>query len=210
MASLSDFLPYVLPYVAGCSRPLAELHIRNVLMDFCAWAPIAQQVLDPITVIQGVRDYDFETEAGTFVTSVREVTFLGRPLAIYKLGDPQIDYTGQAAGPPSGIVLNANNAFSLNITPEATSMGALRMVVATKPGPQAQQVADLLLNDYGYEIGQGVVARLMKIPGQAFSAPGAAFAYEAPYLKARNDARIRAEASFGAAQTRVRPRRFGT
>jgi len=210
MATLSDFLPHVLPYVPGCSRPLAELHIRNVLMDFCTWAPVVQQTLDPLTVVQDVRDYDFETDVGTVVTHVLEVKYRGRDIDIYKAGDPRIDRTGQRVEPPSGIILNANNAFSLNATPDTTVIGALQLLVATKPGPRAQQVADLLLNDYGYEIGQGAVARLMKVPGQTFSAPGAAYAYEAPYLKARTDARIRAEASFGGAQTRVRSRRFGT
>lgn len=209
MASLSDFLPQVLPYVAGCSRPLAELHIRNVLMDFCSFAPVVQQVLDPVTVVQGVRDYDFETDPGTVVSDVRDVKFLGRPLAVYKLGDPQVDQSGLAVGPPSGILLNASNGFSLNITPTDTAVGALQVVVATKPTPQAQSVADILLNDYGYEIGQGVVARLLKIPGQTFSNPGAAFAYEGVYLAARTNARIRAESSFGSPSSRVRPRRFG-
>ncbi len=196
--------------MAGCSRPLAELHIRNVLMDFCTWAPIAQQTLDPVTVVQGVRDYDFETEAAAVVTRVLEVKYHGRDLAIYKAGDPQVDRTGQVVGPPSGIILNASNGYSLNITPAVTDQRALQLLVATKPGPQAQQIDDLLLTDYGYEIGQGVAARLMKIPGHPFSAPALAPTYEATYLKARTDARIRAEASFGGAQTRVRSRRFGT
>ncbi len=30
MAYLSDFLPYVLPYLPGCSTPLAELPIRQI------------------------------------------------------------------------------------------------------------------------------------------------------------------------------------
>lgn len=209
MAAISDFMQYVLPYVPGCTYPLAELHIRNICIDFCTHAPIVQEQLDPINLIKGQREYDLDTAAGTVTTIVLQAKYQGRDLDICKIGDTTFDYTDDQFGAPTGIMQAAGNLFTLNIKPIANERAALSLIVATKPTAQAPTVADVLLNDYAYEIGQGAVARLLKIPGQPFSNPATSIAYEATYTTARTAARIRAESSFGAASSRVKPRRFG-
>ncbi|MET3135215.1 hypothetical protein AAKU55_005523 [Oxalobacteraceae bacterium GrIS 1.11] len=208
MAAIADFLPHVLPYVRGCSFPLAELHVRNVCIDFCANAPIVQANIDPFDALAGCAEYDIDTPYGTETTLILGAWFEGRHLAILKTGDRDSSGFESATGAPTGLQQAAGNTFRLDIAPAVNSVKAITMRVATKPTRNAGAVADVLLNDYAYEIGQGVVARLMKIPGFHFSDPGNAGAYEAVYLLARNSARIRAMQSFGTAPTRIKPRRF--
>lgn len=208
MASLSDFLPHVLPYVPGCSVPLALQHVRNVCIDFCSKAPIAQAELDPIDVTAGEAQYDIETPMGTDVSLILVASWKGQPLEVLAAGKPSLLAANRPSGTPNGLQQAADNVFTLNATPTEDHPGAIALLVSTKPKRNAMNVADVLLNDYAYEIGLGVVGRLVVLPGQPFSAPGNAAYYNGVYERARTDARIEAERSFGASSNRVRPRAF--
>lgn len=208
MAALSDFMPYVLPYVAGCTYPLAELHIRNICIDFCTHAPIVQERPDPIDVVAGQIVYDIDTASGTVPTLIIEAAYALRPLEIIKQGDMNFEAAHQQQGQPFRIMQAAEAQLTLDYTPAWDSPAALSLLVATKPTRTAQNVADVLFNDYAYEIGQGVVGRLLLMPGHEWSNPAFAQAYTATYERARTEARIRAEASFGQTSTRARHRRF--
>jgi hypothetical protein len=208
MAALSDFMPYVLPYVQGCTYPLAELHIRNICIDFCTHAPIVQERPDPIDVVAGQIEYDIDTASYTAATLILEAAYQLRPLAILKVGDINFEQAHQYQGEPRALMQSAQPTFTLDHTPAVDAPGAITMLVATKPTRMATNVADLLLNDYGFEIGQGVVGRLMMIPGHEWTNPAIAGAYTQIYERARTEARIRAEASFGQTGSRVMSRRF--
>jgi hypothetical protein len=204
MASLAEFMPHVLPLVPGCPEPLAEMTLRGVLIDFCTFAPVAQEVLDPIDVIAGQPQYDIDLLYGVNATVILEAYFQGQRMQVIHNDD---DERGREAAP---FVLRqaADNTFTLYPTPTETLPGAITLRVATRPSPMASQISDVLLADYGYEIGCGTAARLMLIPNQPFSNPALAPTYQAIYVAARTNARIRAESSFGMAQIRVRPRPF--
>lgn len=208
MASLSDFMPHVLPYVVGCTYPLAELHIRNICIDFCTHAPIAQATLDPLDVIAGQIEYDIDTPSQTDATLILAANYRGRELAIVKTGDRNFLASREQPGEPSALMQAPGNVFQLDLMPSFDAIGAITMQIATKPTRTAMNVDDVLL-EYAYEIGQGVVGRLLLMPGHEFSNPAIAMAYTSTYNLARTDARIRADRSFGAAPTRVRPRSFG-
>jgi len=214
MASLSDFLPYVLPFVDGCSEPMAEQHIRDICIDFCAHSGVVQFSVDPIDVVQGQVDYDIDTPIGTVTHLIHEAWFQWRPLGVFKTGDianrPELYFPqpGSAGGTPVAIKQGPDNTFKLDIAPAESIPGAIVLLVSTKPTRKAATVDDLLLSDYAYEIGQGVAARLMRIPKKEFSDPASSMACEQIYQLARATARIRAEQSFGRTTSRVRPRRF--
>lgn len=208
MATFADFLAHVLPYVGGCSIPLAELHLRGICGDFCSHAPIVQLTLDPIDLVAGQVEYDVDVPNGTDVALILDASYHGRALGCMKTGDAPLTAAPRIAA-PSAYRQGSGNAFTLDAAPAADEPGVLVLQVATKPSKNTRQVADILLNDYGYEIGMGAVGRLMMIPGHPFSNPGLAPVYTATYLKARTEARIRAESSFGRSSTRVRPRPFG-
>lgn len=208
MATLSDFLPHVLPYVPGCSNPLAEQHLRDICIDFCTHAPIVQELLDPINARAGVAEYDIDTRSGTQVTLILEASYLG--LRLGALHSEALSRTTGAipSGTPSAYMQAASSTLTLNAAPPHDAAQAIRLLVATRPKRTASNVDDVLLNDYGYQIGQGAVGRLLMIPGHPFSDPRNAFAYTANYSTARTEARIRAERSFGQTGLRVRPRPF--
>lgn len=206
MANLSDFMARVLPYAKGCSYPLAEQHIRDICIDFCTKAPVVQVQLDPISAVTGQADYDLDPPSGTAVTLILEAWYQGCELATFKSGDG----VGLVAQPgwPSAYKQSGEAIFSLNFAPQADATDAIRLLVATKPTRKAATVADILINDYSHEIGIGVCSRLLKMPGFDFFNPALAIDFKNEYEVARTEARIRAEASFGRAQTCAKPRRF--
>jgi hypothetical protein len=206
MANLSDFMPRVLPYVVGCSYPLAEMHVRDICIDFCTHAPVVQVALDPISAVANQPDYDFESPSGSVVTLILEAWFQGVPLTTYKTGD--VIGINVTSGVPTAIKQSSDAKFTFNYVPNYDVVDAITMNVATKPSRKTMTVADTLLDDYGYEIGLGVASRLMLIPGQTFTNIQMAMQFKAEYEMKRADARIRAEASFGLAASFVRPRRF--
>ena len=206
MANLSDFMPHILPYVAGCSYPLAEQHLRNICIDFCMKAPIVQVSLDPVSVVANQREYDLEAPTGSVVHLILEAWFQGVPLSIYKTRDDL--GINIATGMPTAIKQSAEQIFTLNYAPGYSVQDAITMNVSTKPAPNSTTVDDVLLNDYSYAIAMGTVSRLMMLPRQDFTDPVAAMTYLKTYEIERAEARIRAEASFGQVTSYVRPRSF--
>lgn len=204
MATLAEFLPHLLPLVPGCPQPLAELTLRGVLLDFCTHAPVVQQVLDPVDVVAGQAQYDFDLLYGVNVTEVLEAYYQNAPVSILRRDSDQRE-PGTA---PYALRQASDNTFTLVPTPMTDAPAALVLRVATRPSRLAGSVDDLLLNDYGYEIGCGAAARLQLTPGQPFTNPQLAIINQQIYTQARTTARIRAEAAFGRSANRVQPRRF--
>lgn len=208
MAMLADFLPWVLPYVSGCSSPLAEQQIRFICIDFCSHAPLVQLTLDPMDAIMGQTEYEIETPTGMETTLIRQAFFRGRALLVSNGRDRTALPQSMPPGEPACLQQQAGNGFELDRPPGQDYLQAIQLRVATKPSRNATTVAEVLLNDYAYPIGLGVVGRLLLMPGQAFSNPPNARTYTEAYLSARTEARIRAEQAFGNAGMQVRPRRF--
>lgn len=217
MNNLSDFLPYVLPSVVGCTDPLAEQTIRDICIDFCTISGVVQVTLDPITIYVGQIDYTMDLPSGTQAHLIIEAWLNSQRLGLFKTGDvisrPELynmSFDGAATniGAPSAIKQAADNSFKLDAASSVRLVNALTLTVSTKPTRKSVRVDSILFNDYAYEIGQGAIARLQKIPGKPWSNAPAAMGSEEIYIRARTDARIRAEASFSQAETRVRPRKF--
>jgi hypothetical protein len=216
MAQLSDFAPYVLPYVPGCPSPLAEQHTRDVCIDFCMRSLIVRLALDPIDAVVGQIENDLDTPNGTLAHTIIEAWYEGRPMGQFKAGDT--NSTAEAfnllfigadisGGTPTAVQLTPNNTFLFDVAPSVASPAGVTMTVSTKPTRTTTTVDDLLFNDYADSIGLGVVSRLMRLPNQPFSSSSWNI-HQAMYESARTSARVRAEKSFGSAATFVRPRRF--
>jgi len=215
MAQLSDFAPYVLPYVPGCPGPLMEQHVRDTCIDFCMRSNIVQLALDPMDATQGVIENDLDTPNGTVAHVIIEAWINGLELGQFKAGDvlsrpeafnEQFAGANKFGGVPRAVQLTPNNTFLVDVAPAFTLPSAITMKVATKPNRTTTTVDDILL-EYADAIGQGAVSRLMRIPGQAFTS-SAWNIHQTSYESERTRARIRAEKSFGRAASYVRPRRF--
>lgn len=213
MAALASFLPYVLPYVPGCPAPLAEQHIRDICIAFCATTLIAQQALDPVSIIAGIADYDLDPPTASRVHLIMRAWFDGdelRSLGPDSAVRPAM-FNQHAEPPPPGRptgFYRIDPAIRLNATPEANAPFGLTTLAAIKPTRTAETVPDILFDDYAFEIGQGAAATLMTVPNQPFTDFAAASSRAALYASAIGPARIRAAKAHGRTTATVRPRPF--
>jgi hypothetical protein len=195
MADFSDFYPYILPSVPGALESLVDQHIRDICLDFCTKTLIVQKTLDPVETEVGVADYDLAPPADMRVHLVLQAWLDRRELSAFNADSPhaQVGLFNAAFndnGYITGLVRNDDLTFTLNAIP--TEVQTITMRAALKPTRDAETVDDLLFNDYAFEIGQGVLSRLMRIPKQPFTDPASAKACEVDYIVARNAALIRA------------------
>jgi hypothetical protein len=210
MSPISEFYPYVLPHAMGCSVPLVEQVIRDICIDFCEHAPIAQEVIDPIDLKTGVVEYDLDVQAGVVVSLILDAKYNGNTMRIGNAGDfpdPRLMHQ-MPVGDPCAVMQLGEAKFVTNLAPATDQKKAIRLLVSTKPTKKATSVADILAADYSYDISLGVLSRLLLMPNQPFSNPALATIYRNDYEIKRTAARIRAEASFGRTSSVIRPRRF--
>jgi hypothetical protein len=204
MANLAEFMPYILPLVPGCPAPLAEMTLRGAAIDFCTYAPVVQQVLDPLDLYAGQAQYDIDVPYGVNVTVILEAYYDGRRMQVLR----QDDDVREGGFAPFALRQAADNTFTVYPTPLIDESAVIILRVATRPTMLASSLDDVLLADYAYEIGAGAAARLMLMPNQLFSNPQLAPTYQTIYVLSRTNARIRAESGFGLSGNRARPRRF--
>jgi hypothetical protein len=217
MVSLSEFMPYVLPSVPGCTDVLAEQYLRDVCIDFCSKTLLIQRDHDPVSVVAGQADYDLDPPTGARVHMVMQAWFERQPLDVVTPDSPgmrpEVFNSGfQGAdtntGNPTKLIQKDDLTFTLERAPSVDSISAVTMRIALKPTRNATDVENILLDDYAYEIGQGAAARLMRIPGQPFTNIQLALAYETTYVTARNTAQARANRSYGRGTQQVQMRRL--
>jgi hypothetical protein len=214
---LTSFLPYVLPYVMGCSEPLALQAVRDTCIRFAEQTLLLQATLDPVMAIPGIRTYDLDADPGAAIHLITQAWFEGDRLRVLYADDPLLPVemfndtfpgADKEPGRPSALLQNDDYTFTLDRAPDERIRGAITIRGVVKPTITATTVPDLLFKDYAFEIGQGAVAYLMNIPAQAFSAPAQADKYEAKYLGAQHQARVRANKSLGRGNLQVKLRRF--
>lgn len=213
MATLADFLPYVLVSVPGCSMPLAEQHIRDTCIDFCSISSVAQHRCDAIDLLPGQIEYDLDTPNGLVAHLILKAWINGQQCSAMTLDDPDVTSqqaaeTANSRGMPSRFLLLPTNAIRLNLAPDVAMPQAFRAIVSLKPSRKSANVPDILLTDYADAIANGAIARLMRLPGQLFSNPNWQ-AYQQLYVASRTNARIRAEQGFSVTGAKILPRRFG-
>lgn len=218
MRQLSVFHPFVLPYVPGCTLPLADQAILSACIEFAADTQIIQkQSVDAVTL--DVQDYDVEVPSQMALTSVLRVFFKNRRLAPVSLQN--VDDGDAVRGlefanaelprqdPQLYFMRDANEAvISLYPVPAKTEANALTVRAAFEPTRNATSVEDVLFDSYAESIAHGAVARLLSMPGQPFTNPDMAMYCARQFSDAKGSAASQARSGQVAVSSRVRPVRF--
>lgn len=183
MAAYDDFLPYVLPDTPGCPEVTAIQAIRSSAIDFCERSLILQRDHDPVTVVKGIIDYDFDPPlANTLVTKLMRAWFERDEVEIVApdmVGDVTVYNALFAnANPMTGktmqIIQKDERTFSVLPKPDKTYQNALTMRVALKPTRASTTCEDVLFEDYAEFIAHGAKARLCMTPGKSYTNPDVA------------------------------------
>lgn len=183
MASYDAFLPYVLPETPGCPEVVAIQAIRSSAIDFCERSLVLQRDHDPVTVVKGIIDYDFDPPLNnTLVTKLMRAWFLKDEVEA-TAPDMVKDVTVYNAlfananapeGPARQIIQKDERTFSVYPKPDKTYQNALTMRVALKPTRASTTCEDVLFEDYAEFIAHGAKARLCMTPGKPYTNPDVA------------------------------------
>lgn len=200
MSAYTAFLNDVMPDVPGCTLEIATHAIKNSCIEFCEKSLILQRDHDPLTVVAGIVDYDFEPPTGQLVTRIMRAWYKGTelsPLAPDDIQNSEV-YNRLFRGAnidrqdPRYILQKDERTLSLYPIPAETVPNALTMRVAFKPSRTSTTVEDVIYEDYSEAIAAGAKARLMMSPGKPYTNPQLSGAQMEIFRQAINVARQRA------------------
>lgn len=212
MASLTQFFPYVLPHVAGCSEGMAEQTIRSACIELCLRSQILQ-IVEVDAVTAGVADYAIPLPSSSLLSRV-----LGVYVNDVSLAPTSMESVREGAalagtaeqGTPRAYFqrTTATPEVTLYPTPDTSSPDGLLIRAAYAPSRTAMTVPDELFTDWVEAIAAGAVLRLVTTPNHHFSNPKLAPMYAAQFYKGVASATSTARTGRVATAPRVMPVRF--
>ncbi len=201
----SEFFPYVLPSVPGCSSPMATDAIRTAAIDFCersrAWT-------DNLTMsaLANTGAYPFVPPAGSAVAEILQAWFNGLPIDPKTPDELRQLYTNwrtESGNEPEFYTQEDTVSVTLVPMPEAALADAIKLRVALAPAADSTGVDTRIFNKYRTDIAAGALAILLKIPGEKFYNPNLAQERQATFNAAIADANYKAAKGFVRARRRV-------
>lgn len=204
---LANFQPYVATEVIGCPDPTLNQAIVMAAIEFCRESQAWTETLDPILLLNGVRDYELDVPTDAYLYTVRDV-WVGLRLLTPRV---QIEVEQGATSSEPAFYNMAADRTMLSVYPVPASVTGSAMVVRTTltPTAAAKTLPDFLGQRYMEAITSGAKARLMAMPGVPWSNPQLAVYYKSILDAAVLSARIEEAHDRVPGPIFVRPRSFG-
>lgn len=207
MVSIDSFMSRVLPFVVGCSEPMARQAILDSAIDFCQCTNVIRQTLDTFSAIKGINNYDLETPNNQQkVARILSVTVDGREIAgIFEEDVSSLNH--DATGVPSGFyTTRIDSEFVLNLHPTPDAKYKIIVTAALAPTINATSVQDDLLNEWTQTVVDGAIARIAAIPNMPFTNPDIVMMHKQNAMRGMSKAKT--ESYYGRVRggTRIKPR----
>jgi hypothetical protein len=171
MLAWSAFYPYLLPWVPTCANPVMDQELRRAANEFftrtrawCVW-------LDPVTTVDGVREYNFNLPANTNLVRIEVANVGAVPVNVVSYRDRT---TNPATSPNSTDEGYTSDAKTLILDRAYAAGQEITVFASLAPARTATGIEDALFDKHYESIVEGAKARLMLIPNTPFHSPGAA------------------------------------
>ena len=206
MIAVSEFFPRLMPYVIGCSEPMAAQALVDSAIAFCNDSLVMQLRLDAQRTQANAAEFDVDPPSSQAIARVLRVWVEG--VEIHATQSDRINDGLAATGRPRTFYTQQNGSvLSALLYPTPDAAYALQVDVATRPLRNAKVFENDLFDLWLEPIVDGAKARLMAIPDQPFSNPSMAGAAAANAMYLSRKARI--EGSYGrtraAGRVQMRP-----
>jgi hypothetical protein len=172
----SDFSPYVMPYVIGCSEPLLEQHARMVTIEFCRRTLCDQRLLAEV-LTDGTPIVDLVLPADTQLVKIKSVKADGRE---WPLVDPIRGMEFVRSESPLDFCFTQDNK-TLMLYPEQEVDTPVQVVAALMPTLTAASFSDDIGSQFMYDIAPGIIASIKRVPGQPFSNMNESMVHQAQF-----------------------------
>lgn len=207
MKPISTFFPRMLPYLPGCSEPLAQQALLDAAIVFCEDTQALRAELDDFETAPGQAAYELNVPSAQQVARILEVRVEGRVIPAVAAED--VNLLNHATGHPMAYYTDRTDSqFTLRLFPTPDDAYTVSVRAAVRPTRDADVLEDDLFDLWSDAVLFGAVARVMAVPGQPFSDPAGSMNYSIMAARAASKARV--EGNFGRVRStsRVRGRPF--
>lgn len=194
MKPLADFLPRLLPYLAGCPAPMAVQALLDSAVAFCEGSMAIRHRIDTFTQPAKLGLIDLDLPAQQSVARVLALWADGvklSPTAVDNAPAP----SSQSGKPSTYYSQRSGSEFVLILQPTPSAACQVVVDVALRPLYSATQVENDLFELWLPAVVAGAMSRLMAISDQPFTNLSMAMAQSAQ--ADRLTAKARVEGSYG-------------
>lgn len=210
---VEDLVKYIMPEVPGCPEPTIERALVFATDEFLRHTHALQVTSDPVDLEAGVSEYDMEAIPGGMPLTITKVwlpSLVLRPVSMEELS--QLLPNWQSATSTEPRFYNMVGAFGkLKVYPtpiEPISVQMTFQAVYTIKNTSTT-IPDEIVAHYLETIAAGAKARLMMMPGVAWSNLQLADAYMQQFSLGKSNAKIDIAHSRVPGSLRVKPVAFG-
>lgn len=208
--SFSVLYPKCTLELPGVPLPLLDDALNDALIELCRHA-LCWRSWQTVPLVADAPAYALTPPTpGAEVVTVTRALMNG--MAMEPTPEDAVTHGGFWAqiGTPRTYFLEADGQLRVAPIPNADAEAAVFDVQAAfAPALGATTGESTLLNRFGLALANGAKARLMLIPGKAWSNPEMAAVYQGMFLSALDDARIETLQSGTRGSLRMQPRPFG-
>lgn len=206
----TEFHDLLLPELPGCTVALLNLHLRQVIREFCAKTGAWRESLTAVDTVAAQAAYTLTLPADSELVRVTKLTvnsvFLWRHQDRKPAGtdtDVEPEYTIDE--PPFTLDENLSIiTLATDEIPAAAATGGLVVEAALKPTDTCISIPAFLFTQYSEALRYGTLARLMKMKKPWGDRP-LALDYEARWLSALNLAAYQAQVGNTRRPLRTKP-----
>ena len=171
--NLDDFMPHLLTDLPGCPDSLVKQQLLFAAIEFCSETHAWNEIQDPITVIDKINEYDIEVPTGARVVAVKDVWASNRKLRPVTMDQLfELIPNWQTAEGSEPTYYNASTDWTtLRVFPRPLGANKARITlrVAYAPSMSATAIPDEIAIKFWDGLIGGTKARLMMIPGKAWT-----------------------------------------
>lgn len=167
----TQWLDHVQPHVPDCPSPMILLAVRQACIEFCRQSRYLRANLDAFNTVVGDDEYELAPPTDTVVSSVLNVRCGDRLIDAARQEDldAEANYWRDLEGQPSRYLQPDEATIILNPIPQEIMV--VRILAALCPSQASGGVDGGIFERFLDQISSGALARLMAMPGVAWSNP---------------------------------------
>lgn len=167
----TQWLDHVQPHVPDCPSPMILLAVRQACIEFCRSSRYLRANLDAFNTVVGDDEYELAPPTDTVVAAVLNVRCDGSLLEAARQEDldAEVNYWRELEGPPTRYIQPDEATIILNPIPQ--EIVAVRILAALRPSQASGGVDQAIFERFLDQTASGALARLMAMPGVAWSNP---------------------------------------
>ena len=168
MAALAAFHSRIFPLVPNCPIPTAEMALVDACIEFCEQGSAVHRELTAVATEVGESRVELVLPAESLLVRITALKIDGRET----VARPYFEMDEDVSGLPRMFSNTPQGDVMLYPVPDAVY--PVKATALLKPSREATTVDDILFESWGDVVASGALARILAMPGVAWSNPSIA------------------------------------